>query len=256
MGAPQKPDLRYYIWEVNAFDVDVKLFDLMEEYGTLGESVYRRSLDIIYSQSYYFEGSADQLAMMICKKIGSKWIKRSKCREILLYCVDIGLFDHDLVQNGIWTSVGIQKRYLEAIKLRRRKLTDKKFFIQTDDVLNALKNCVSSEETKVTSEETSITSEEIRHKGTEHKGTELNRTEQNGTEHIGTENKEKLLQLFQIEFGHLFSDDEKKSLLTLEKKYDYDSIVQALKRASMYQKVSFGYITQILKNADKEWDDE
>lgn len=251
MGAPQKPDLRYYIWEVNAFDVDVKLFDLMEEYGTLGESVYRRSLDIIYSQSYYFEGSADQLAMMICKKIGSKWIKRSKCREILLYCVDIGLFDHDLVQNGIWTSAGIQKRYLAAIKLRRRKLTDKKFFIQTDDVLNALKNCVSSEEKPLTSEETQINDEE-----TQHKGTELNGTERNRTERIGTENKEKLLQLFQIEFGHLFSDDEKKSLFTLEKKYDYESIVQALKSASMYQKVSFGYITQILKNTEKEKCDE
>lgn len=246
MGAPPKAALWYYPWDVNAFDADPKLFDLLEEYGPLGESVYRRALDIIYSQSYYFSGSEDQLSMMICKKIGSQWVKRAKCREILLYCVDIGLFDHDLVQDGIWTSAGIQKRYLAAIKMLRRKITDKKYFLKDGDVLNALKKLESAEETGVNDEEIRLNDEE--NAVNTEKGKEIisehNKTDQN----ISDQKKNDFVaQIFQEEFGHRFDENEMKSLQNLMKKYDGDLIIKALKEASMYQKVSFGYITQVLK---------
>ncbi|WP_373116522.1 Lin1244/Lin1753 domain-containing protein [Holdemania massiliensis] len=255
MGAPPKAALWYYPWEVNAFDVDSKLFDLIEEYGPLGESVYRRALDIIYSQSYYFSGTEDQLSMMICKKIGVQWIKRAKCREILLYCVDIGLFDHDLVQDGIWTSAGVQKRYLTAMKMLRRKITDKKYFLEDGDVLNALKKLDSAEETQVNEEETQLNDEETAINA--EKGNEI-KSKQNETNQIILDQKKYdfLSTLFQDEFGHALSEKEMRSLERLMGKYDADLIVKALKEASMYQKVNFGYITQILKTWKGEINDE
>lgn len=249
MGAPPKAALWYYPWDVNAFDTDPKLFDLLEEYGPLGESVYRRALDIIYSHSYYFQGSEDQLSIMICKKIGGQWVKRAKCREILLYCVDIGLFDHDLVQNGIWTSSGIQKRYLAAIKMLRRKVTDKKFFIQSDDVLNALEKLENVEEMPINAEETTINEETKAYKIKGNK----KKVKQNKEEESKYND---LLPLFKDEFKRDLSDDEKKSIRRMVREYSKEEIIQALKRSSMYQKVSFGYITEVLKNNGRKRSDE
>ena len=121
MGAKTKEYLEYYPWECNAFEVDKGLKLLCRKYGPLGECVYRRTLDIIYSNGYYLEASLEDLAMMVVDKVGSKWLSDSKCADILLHCSDIGLFEHDLVKSEVWTSVGIQKRFFRVMKLMKRK---------------------------------------------------------------------------------------------------------------------------------------
>ncbi|MEG0093174.1 MAG: DUF4373 domain-containing protein [Erysipelotrichaceae bacterium] len=161
MAAPTKKYLSYYNWECNSYDVDSKLQDISFEYGPLGETIYRRMLDLIYSNGYYIEITIDKLSRTLVWKIGSQWLKTNKCVEILTYCVDIGLFDKNLIQSNIWTSVGIQNRYFGIMKQLKRVIDpSKEKYLLIDIVLNAPKNEIPSEETNNHSEETDIYSEE------------------------------------------------------------------------------------------------
>lgn len=162
MAAPAKKYLSYYNWECNSYDVDSKLQDLSFEYGPLGETIYRRVLDLIYSNGFYVEAKIDKLSRTLVQKIGSQWVKPNKCVEILTYCVNVGLFDKDLVQNNIWTSSGIQNRYFGIMKQLKRVIDpNKEKYLLTDIVLNVQKNEINSEETYINSEETYVNSEEI-----------------------------------------------------------------------------------------------
>ena len=164
MGRPIKEGLRYYCWDVNAIDVDLKLYDLKEEYGPLGMEVYRNLLDIIYSNSYYIQINKDKLAKMIVERIGNKWITRSKCLEVLGHLAGSDLVSGDLVhKDDVWTSIGIQKRYLKAIEILRRGATLEKYNLLEKDSLNAPSSGITSEETRVNSEETRVFHEETMH---------------------------------------------------------------------------------------------
>lgn len=161
MAAPTKKYLSYYNWDCNAFDIDEKLFDLSYEHGPFGEVIYRRMLDLIYSNGFYIESTIDKLARTLSHKIGPQWLKVQKCKEILTYCVDIGLFDSDLVQRNIWTSLGIQNRYFGIMKQLKRSIDfNKEKYLLVDIVLNAPKSRITYEETFFNSEETGINSEE------------------------------------------------------------------------------------------------
>lgn len=138
MAAPIKNVLNYYNWECNAFDNDMALKKLSMKYGPQGETVYRRMLDLIYSNGFFLEIDLDDLVMILVYNIGSKWINESKVVEILMYCADIGLFEKNLVNKTIWTSYGIQKRYFEImVKLRRTIKIEKNEYLLYEDVLSA-----------------------------------------------------------------------------------------------------------------------
>lgn len=160
MAAPLKTTLQYYSWDCNAYDIGGPLEDLSDDYGPLGETIYRRMLDLIYSNGFYYESNIDKLSRTIRNKIGKEWVKREKCKEILTYCTDIGLFDKSLVECNIWTSRGIQKRYFEIMKQLKRVVDVKqKEYLLVDVVLIMSKSNKSSEETLNNSEETDIYSE-------------------------------------------------------------------------------------------------
>ena len=161
MSAPTKEYLDYYNWSCNAFDVDKKLKKLSRKYGPLGETIYRRMLDLIYSNSYYLEADLEDAAMMVVDKIGSKWVSDEKCAEVLVYCSEIGLFEHSLVKSKVWTAVGIQQRYFSImIQLRRKIDVSQKKYLLVDIPLNSQTIDHSSEETKINDEETKINDEE------------------------------------------------------------------------------------------------
>lgn len=137
-GRDRKKGLDYYPWVISAYDNDPKLFDLLDKYGPLGDTVYRRCLDMIYTNGYYIEIDINTLARKIISKIGNRWTKgvhQIVC--ILHFCSDIGLFESSLAEQGIWTSFGIQKNYLFVAG--RRKIYDTKYLINRDIPLIAPK---------------------------------------------------------------------------------------------------------------------
>ena len=174
-GAPNKKGLDYFPKMLNFYDDD-KIFDLMDEYGPLGVTIYDVILTIVYSQGYYAELSEDKLSRMVIRKIGNKWIKNQKVVvQVVHYCAELGLIDKDLLLRNVITSEGIQKRYQKiALKLMKRQLYSNEYWLLKKEekggpVLNAPKKRITSEENRITSEFNPISSEISTTKGKETK---------------------------------------------------------------------------------------
>lgn len=181
MAAPKKEHLDYYNWSCKSYDTDFKLKKLSRKYGPLGETVYRRMLDLIYITNYYIIIDLEELSFSLAEKIGFKWCDEKKCAEILRYCTDIGLFNKNLVECNVWTSDGIQKRYFEIMEkvLRRTIDFENKKYLLIDVPLNASKNEVSSEFMGVSSEITEVSSEFIGVSSDKRKENKQNEIKQN-----------------------------------------------------------------------------
>ena len=158
-GAPKKKALDYFPKMCNFYDDD-KIMDLLEEYGPLGVTVYDCILTTVYAHGYYVETSIDKLSRKVIRNIGSRWAKKAVVMQVILFCADIGLIDDALLNQGVITSAGIQRRYYEvAVRLMKRQLYDKKYWlIELDEngdpqpLLNAPKNKLNSEENLFNSE--------------------------------------------------------------------------------------------------------
>ena len=240
MSAPLKECLLYYTWDCNAFDVDKKLKKLSRKYGPLGETIYRRMLDLVYSNSYYLKADIEDAAMMVSDKIGSKWVSDSKCAEVLEYCSDIGLFEKSLVKSNVWTSVGIQNRYFHVMRTMRRKIDmNNKKYLLTDILLNAPSPNDSSEETPVPSEETPVPSEE---------------TPVNYVEIKEDKTKEKediiysLFDLFENSFARPLTQIETKIVFDQLEFHSPEMIQHALTLAVANNAINMKYVLAILNN--------
>lgn len=165
-GAPNKPGLTYFPKMLDFYEDD-KIFDLLDEYGPLGVTIYDCILCIVYKNGYYAEIPLDKLSKMIIKMIGNKWVKNQKVVvQVVHFCSDIGLLDDALMTENIITSVGIQRRYYEiAVKRMKRQLYSDKYWPlnkeeKEEPLLNLPINQDSSEIKGINSEEIQITSEE------------------------------------------------------------------------------------------------
>lgn len=164
-GAPKKPGLTYYPKMLDFYEDD-KIFDLLDEYGPLGVTIYDCILCIVYKNGYYAEIPLDKLSKMITKMIGNKWVKNKHVVvQVVHFCSEIGLLDDDLMTKNIITSVGIQRRYYEiAVTRMKRQLYSDKYWLlgkeeKEEPLLNAPLNGISSEVNRINSEEIRDTSE-------------------------------------------------------------------------------------------------
>ena len=164
-GAPNKPGLTYYPKMLDFYEDD-KIFELLDEYGPLGVTIYDCILCIVYKNGYYAEIPLDKLSRMITRMIGNKSIKNKKAVvQVVHFCSEIGLLDDDLMTKNIITSVGIQRRYYEiAVKRMKRQLYSDKYWLldkekMEEPVLKSPLNGISSEVNRINSEEIRDTSE-------------------------------------------------------------------------------------------------
>ena len=164
-GAPNKPGLTYFPKMLDFYEDD-KIFELLDEYGPLGVTIYDCILCIVYKNGYYAEIPLDKLSKMITRMIGNKWIKNQKVVvQVVHFCSDIGLIDDALMKENIITSVGIQRRYYEiAVKRMKRQLYSDKYWLldkenKEEPFLKSPLNRISSELNRITSEEIPNTSE-------------------------------------------------------------------------------------------------
>ncbi len=165
-GRHREAGLSYFPKMIDFYEDD-KIFDLLDRYGPLGVTVYDCILCIVYKHGYYAEIPLDKLSKMIIKMIGNKWVKTQKAVvQVVHFCSEIGLLDDGLMTENIITSVGIQRRYYEiAVKRMKRQLYSKKYWLldeenNSEGLLNAPKNQITSEEKRLSSEENRFSSEE------------------------------------------------------------------------------------------------
>lgn len=163
-GRPYEAGLSYFPKMVDFYEDD-KIFDLLDQYGPLGVTIYDCILCIVYKHGYYVEIPLEKLSRMIVKMIGNKWGKQKAVVQVIHFISGIGLIDDALVKENIITSVAIQRRYYEtAVKRMKRRLHDDKYWLlekeeKCEGLLNAPKNRINSEENQIDSESKPITSE-------------------------------------------------------------------------------------------------
>ena len=166
MARPIKVGLGYYPADTNRRN-DFKIVDLLSEYGPLGYTIYDFCLQYIYENGYYIEISPRNLTLSLVKDIGAKWIKNKELvGQVIDYCAEIGLFDKDLLQQNVITSVGIQRRY-DSVTVRNKSDKTKHWLLDFQKenfkmaCSNAPTNFVSVAETPVIVTETPINATEI-----------------------------------------------------------------------------------------------
>ena len=159
MARPRKTGLDYFPKDVDFWD-DYKIIDLLNEYGPLGVCIYDVILCQVYKNGYYLEVPIDKLASQIIRIIGNRWIKeKNLVLQVILYCADIGLFDHALLSQSVITSVGIQRRYSE-VTVRNKVNKDKYWLLEKNNpqavCQSVPSNSVFASETLVSATKTSV----------------------------------------------------------------------------------------------------
>ena len=211
MAAPLKKGLLYFSLDVDIFDNE-DLFDLQNDFGPLGEVIYLRLLCLVYKNGYYYEfKSIDALSALLIKSIGNKWTRgKSFVAQVIPRLADYDLFDKDLMSRGVLTSVGIQRRYLKAVK-RRQSNIEKYWLLENESdqevgestPQNIITECINEVIVDNNSEN------ECSDLQKEKKIKENNNTLSNA--HAGTHTRE----------NHIFTSDERKALHTKGVPDDY-----------------------------------
>ena len=175
MARPVKKGLSYFPKDVDFYN-DYKIMDLLEKYGPIGVTVYDVILTEIYRHGYYLEEPIDRVAANVARIIGSKWVQKRFVSQVILDCGDIGLFESGLLEHGVMTSVGIQRRY--STVTARNKASKEKYWLIDEDgqpLLNVPKNQISETETGVFEAETRVNTAEIPQKERKENKTKQNK---------------------------------------------------------------------------------
>lgn len=161
MARPSKQGLSYFPKDVDFYN-DYKIMDLLEKYGPIGVTVYDVILTEIYRNGYYLEKPIDRVAANVARIIGSKWVQKRLVSQVILDCGEIGLLETTLLQHGVMTSVGIQRRY-STVTARNKVNKDKYWLIDESGqpLLNAPQINETVAETDISDAETPVIEPEI-----------------------------------------------------------------------------------------------
>ena len=127
-GRPKK-GIDYSGWDVDIFENDTKIDELLDAQGWTGFAIYFYLCQRAYaSEGYFYKWSyanAATTARRMGGGIGSETVKQT-----VAVCLQIGLFDKRLFDlGGVLTSKGIQRRFAQAIQSRRVKTANMEFWL-------------------------------------------------------------------------------------------------------------------------------
>jgi DnaD/phage-associated family protein len=118
MARPVKEGLTYFPFDVDFFS-DKKIRILKSRYGTDGITLYMYLLCEIYKSNGYYLKTDDDFYYIISDDLNMSY---EKIRQIMNFLLERSLFNDILFKSDkVLTSIGIQKRYQEAIKSRASK---------------------------------------------------------------------------------------------------------------------------------------
>ena len=142
MGRNVKQGFSYFSLDVDIFS-DIKIRKLIKNHSGRALSVYICVLAFIYRNGYYVLNDED-FGFIVSEQTGDKV---EFIEAVLDYCVKVGLFSAEMFEQGVYTSKGVQERYLAMCKASRRNIVFSEY------------NLISSEEMGINSEEIAINSE-------------------------------------------------------------------------------------------------
>lgn len=120
MARPIKTGLGSYPFDVDFFS-DLKVRKLIKFQGSRAVVVYTCLLCSIYQNGYYCKWNEDML-FTTAEQTGCEAVFT---REVILSCLNIGLFDKKLFNSErVLTSRGIQRRYLELCRRRHVEIRE------------------------------------------------------------------------------------------------------------------------------------
>ena len=141
MAGRPKMGIEFAGWNVDIFENDTKIDELIDAQGWIGFCIYFYLCQKAYASDGYFYrwsfANAPTTARRMGGGIGSKTVIETvrKCLQIGLY--DAGLFD----ECGILTSKGIQRRFYEVVKRRTYKTVIREYWLLSDEESEGLSFC-------------------------------------------------------------------------------------------------------------------
>lgn len=144
MGRNVKQGFNYFSLDVDIFS-DIKIRKLIKNHSGRALSVYICVLAFIYRNGYYVLNDED-FGFIVSEQTGDKV---EFIEAVLDYCVKVGLFSAEMFEQGVYTSKGVQERYLAMCKASRRNIVFSEYTL------------ISSEEIAINSEEIAINSEKM-----------------------------------------------------------------------------------------------
>lgn len=129
MAGKAKKKLDYAGWSVDLFDNDTKIDKLLDAQGWTGFAVYFYLCQRAFgSEGYFYRWGFDDCAST-ARKMGCG-IGSGTIREVVGYCLQIGLFDRMAFDRwGVLTSKGIQRSYWVVALNRRDKTVYKELWL-------------------------------------------------------------------------------------------------------------------------------
>lgn len=129
MARPTKQGLEYFPMDVDA-DTDEALEYVIAKKGFIAFGVYVRLLMGIYKDGYYTAWNEQKLFVYSKRMM----MEPETLSEIISEFVAAGLFSQKMLDKGILTSEGIQKRYLTATEKRKSAGIAKEYDLISDGV--------------------------------------------------------------------------------------------------------------------------
>ncbi len=129
MSRPNKVGLDYYPMDVD-MDQDDKIVPIEALYGSTGYMVVTKLWAKIYKENgyYYKWGRKEQLIFSKKQNVDINLLD-----EIINECINAEVFDINVYNNyGVLTSVGIQKRFMEAVKRRKEVVIINEYYLGID----------------------------------------------------------------------------------------------------------------------------
>jgi DnaD/phage-associated family protein len=236
MARPLKQGLDYFPLDIN-FLKDIKIRKIKRACGPATVEVLLCLLCNIYQDTgYYFDWDEDTI-FLVADEVG---IEESLVKEIVNKAVQVGFFNKEKFEKyNILTSRGIQSRYQEAAKKRKKIVISDIYLIKEEFPENKPSNNSNSES------DNPINSHD--NQQSKVKESKVNQSKENNSS--DDSNFDQLIKFYEGNFGSispLIYDDLKYSVLD----YGFDLTLEAMKRA-VRQSKTFKSALNILSYWDK-----
>lgn len=142
MARPIKRGIDYFPLDVT-FLRNIKVRKILRAHSEKSIAVLISLLGLIYEDKGYYSGWDNDISFLIADEIG---VSEGLVTEVVNKAVQVDFFDEDKFKKyEILTSKGIQNRYLEAIKKRKKiELIEEYLVIDINDVINLDNVCINS----------------------------------------------------------------------------------------------------------------
>ncbi|URN40882.1 DUF4373 domain-containing protein [Peptoniphilus genitalis] len=148
MARPLSRGIEYYPLDVD-FMNDIKIRKIMKSCGPNSIAIIILLLGNIYKDEGYFMKWDEDICFLVADEVGAKEVY---VKEVLKKCLQIDLFSNELFEKfKIITSKGIQKRFFEITKRRKRDNLINEYLL-----VNVTETGVNVTETIVTEAETGV----------------------------------------------------------------------------------------------------